>query len=560
MSASRPFRRTVRRSTGAAAAVVAVTVAATAALTLPATSASANPRAQQHVLLLSIDGLHQADLARYVKQHPHSALARLVKTGTSFTHAQTPVPSDSFPGMVGQVTGGNPKTTGIYYDVSYDHSLLPAGTTDCAGATPGAAINDDESADLDPSRLDAGQGLPGLPDSILKMTGKPVSLLNTSSFPVNPATCKPVLPHSQLRVNTVFEVARQHGLRTAWSDKHAAYDVLQGPSGTGIQDLFTPEINSDTGAGTDWTGDNAKTQQYDGYKAMAVLDEIDGYDHGRSQKVGTPAIFGMNFQSVSTAEKLPTSGGQPGGYEADGATPGPVLASALAFVNGRVGAFLTELKAQHLDKTTTVILSAKHGQSPTEPSALLRIPDSPILDGLDAGWAAGHPGAAPLVASATNDDAMIIWLSDRSAGAATYANDYLLHHDGTGNDIHGNPKAYTASGLKTVYAGHDAAAYFGTKAGDPRVPDLYAVAHHGVVFTGKKGKIAEHGGTDPQDRNVPLVISGRGLERHTVSTTVETTQIAPTILRLLDLDPSALQAVRIEGTASLPLERGDDDS
>jgi hypothetical protein len=555
MSASRPFRRTVRRSTvGAAAAAMAMTVATTAALTVPVDSASAHPRSQQQVLLLSVDGLHQADLVRYVDDHQDSALASLVRTGTSFTHAQTPVPSDSFPGMVGQVTGGNPKTTGIYYDVSYDHSLLAAGTTSCLGATPGAAINDDESADLDPSRLDAGQGLAGLPNSILQMTGAPISLLNTSSFPVDPATCKPVLPHSQLRVNTVFEVARQHGLRTAWADKHAAYDVLQGPSGTGIQDLFTPEINSDTGAGTDWTGDNAKTQQYDGYKATAVLNEIDGYDHGRSHQVGTPAIFGMNFQSVSTAEKLPTSGGQPGGYQTDGLSPGPVLASALSFVDGRVGALLRELKTQHLDKTTTVILSAKHGQSPTDPSALLRIPDGPILDGLDAGWAAGHPGAAPLVASATNDDAMIIWLSDRSAQAAAYAKDYLMHHDGTGNDIHGNPKAYTASGLRTVYAGPDAATYFGTKPGDTRVPDLYAIAQHGVVFTGKKGKIAEHGGADPQDRNVPLVVSGPHRERRVVNTAVETTQIAPTILQLLALDPKALQAVQIEETARLPLE------
>lgn len=40
-------------------------------------------------------------------------------------HAQTPFPSDSFPGTVAQVTGGNPATTGIYHDVSYNHDLLP---------------------------------------------------------------------------------------------------------------------------------------------------------------------------------------------------------------------------------------------------------------------------------------------------------------------------------------------------------------------------------------------------------------------------------------------------
>ena len=550
MAASRPVRRSVRRCMTAGA------VALVAAAILPSATASAHSRTQQHVLLLSVDGMHQTDLARYVADHPHSALAVLVRRGKSFTHAQTPLPSDSFPGMVGQVTGGNPRTTGVYYDVSYDRALLPSGTTDCSGSPAlGAAINDDESADLDSSRLDAGQGLAGLPASILGMTGTPVRLLNAASFPVDPATCTPVLPHSQLRVNTVFEVARAHGLRTAWSDKHAAYDVLQGPSGTGIQDLFTPEINSDAGNGGDWTKDNAKTQQYDAYKTRAVLNEIDGLDHSGTRRVGTPSLFGMNFQSVSTAQKLPSSGGQPGGYAADGQSPGPVLAGALAFVDQQVGLMLEELKDRHLDRSTTVILSAKHGQSPTDPAALLRIPDGPILDGLDNAWAATHPGAAPLVASATNDDAMIIWLSDHSAAATSFAKDYLLGYDGTGNDIHGNPRPYRASGLTTVYAGQDAAAFFGAARGDSRVPDLYAIAQHGVVFTGKKGKIAEHGGADPQDRNVPLVVTGPSVRRGTSDAFVETTQIAPTLLRLLGLNPQDLRAVRIEHTAALPLDR-----
>jgi hypothetical protein len=38
-----------------------------------------------------------------------------------------------------------------------------------------------------------------------------------------------------------------------------------------------------------------------------------------------------------------------------------------------------------------------------------------------------------------------------------------------------------------------------------------------------------------------------------VNTSVATTQIAPTILQLLGLDPNALEAVQIEGTATLPV-------
>jgi hypothetical protein len=529
---------------------------------LPLTTAQAHSQDRQatkakasHVLLISVDGLHQSDLSSYVSTHPTSALARFVERGTSYTRAQTPVPSDSFPGMVAQVTGGNPGTTGIYYDDSYNHALLPAGTTSCKGVAPGTEVAYFENLDKDPLSLDAGQGLAGLPGSILAMTGQPRNVINAALLPVDPRTCTPIYPHSYLKVNTVFEVLRAHGLRTAWSDKHAAYDILQGPTGNGIQDLFTPEINSQAEGlppGQDWTKDNAKTQQYDGYKVQAVLNEIDGYDHSRSAKVGMPALLGMNFQSVSTAQKLPLSGGQPGGYQSNGA-PGPVLTGALSFIDSEVSAMVAELDARHELDNTTIVLSAKHGQSPVEPAALTRIPDAPIIDGLNNAWAASHPGAAPLVVQSTNDDAMIMWLSDRSQSAADFAKAFLLGHNGTGNDINGNAKAYTASGLTTVYAGKQAATFFGTSVGDPRVPDLYALAQHGVVFTGGTGKLAEHGGADPQDRNVPLVISGRASDPGSSSSaTVETTQIAPTILRLLGLNPKELQAVRAEGTKSLP--------
>jgi hypothetical protein len=51
----------------------------------------------------------------------------------------------------------------------------------------------------------------------------------------------------------------------------------------------------------------------------------------------------------------------------------------------------------------------------------------------------------------------------------------------------------------------------------------------------------------------PLVVSGAGVPHHTVSAApVQTTQIAPSILNLLGLDPQALQAVQIEHTTVLP--------
>src|SRR5262252_5161609 len=116
------------------------------ALAVAATLATATVIADEghhhatHVILISVDGLHQADLDFYVGSHPNSTLAKLVNEGSSYVNARTPFPSDSFPGLAAQVTGGNPKSTGVYYDDSWNRALLPPGTTDCKHATPGTEV------------------------------------------------------------------------------------------------------------------------------------------------------------------------------------------------------------------------------------------------------------------------------------------------------------------------------------------------------------------------------------------------------------------------------------
>ena len=553
---------------GSRLAAAATCAAAAAAVAIPVSSSAhshhrfgeehgQHGRAVRHVLLISVDGLHQSDLKWYLRTHPSSELARLAGGGAEYAHARTPVPSDSFPGMVGQVTGGNPATTGVYYDASYNHDLLGPGTTSCpANAPRGTAVNYDESIDNDPSSLDAGEGLSGLPGSILGLSSDPRTLINPAALPVDPHTCKPVYPSDYLKVNTIFEVARRYGLRTAWSDKHPAYEILDGPSGRGVQDFFTPEINSDAigfPPGNDWTSDNAATMQYDSYKVQAVINEIDGYDHSRTTRVGVPAIFGMNFQTVSTAQKLPSSDGLTGGYLPGTRTPGPLLSRALDYINSKLAVMDAELRAQHIADSTAIIVSAKHGQSPQDPNALTRIDDGPIVDAINSAWAAQHPGAGDLIVGGTNDDAFQAYLSDRSQAAAAFVRTYLLTHTATGNTVDGSARTLPHSGLVSVFAGDAAARYFHIRSSDPRHPDVWGIVQHGVVFTGGKGKIAEHGGANIEDRHVPIIVYAPGLVRpRVVDDRVETTQIAPTILRLLGLDPAGLEAVRIEGTAVLP--------
>jgi arylsulfatase A-like enzyme len=224
----------------------------------------------------------------------------------------------------------------------------------------------------------------------------------------------------------------------------------------------------------------------------------------------------------------------------------------LDFVDASLGKMTDELSKQNLLGSTAIIISAKHGQSPMDQSSLNRIKDSKIIDDLNSAWKTQHPQATqPLVAQGTDDDGMLLWLNDRSQSAADFAKNFLQTYDNNNASI--DMKPVTSAGLQAIHAGADAASFIGAPESDPRVPDVIGIAQHGVVYTGHMGKIAEHGGDDFQDRNVPiLVVAPGGPKGKTNSSLVETTQIAPTILSLLGLDPKQLQAVSAEGTQVLP--------
>ena len=527
----------------------------------------------KHVVVISVDGLHETDLEAYVATHSASTLAKLVSEGTSYSNASAPFPSDSFPGLTAIVTGGNPKSTGIYYDDSWNRSLLPVGTTNCAHATPGVEVTYFEALDLDPNAIDAGYGVGDLStktniqQNIYRLPGQARDLINSALLPVDPVTCAGVYPHSYLRVNTIFEVAKAHGLHTAWSDKHAAYDLVNGPSGAGVDDLFAPEINSlvPNGGGDDWTKDNLNTQFYDALKVQAVINWAKGENHdGSPNTAGEPAIFGMNFQAVSTAQKLNFShyaddGGIKGlgGYTNGGAVAGPVVNSALDFIDAQ----LSRVVAAINPKDTLVVISAKHGQSPVDRLQLRLIDDSEVTGALNAAWAAMHPTASPLVAFSICDDAMLLWLTDRSEQAAEFAKAFLMSYSPLqvgGSDASGNFVDYSGtvhrSGLREVFSGKAAARLIGVSTKDDRVPDVIGIASVGTVYSSpvKIKKIAEHGGNARQDRRVPIVIWGAGTHSERIGDRVQTTQIAPTVLMTLGLPTSELQAVIMEHTEVLP--------
>src|ERR1019366_2706709 len=235
-----------------------------------------------HVLLISIDGMHGVDLQRVVAAHPYSAVGKLARTGVTYENAHAPVPTDSFPGLLALTTGGHPVSTGVYYEVSYDRSLY-APKSNCTG-TPGTVVAFDESIDIDSTKIDGGGGI------------HPAELTPQ----LDHGTFKQVFPHDYLRVNTIFEAVKAaHRGRTAWSDKEQSYEMLNGPSGHGVDDFYNREIAA---GGT--TSSLPATEAYDDTKVAAIINEIDGKSARGVPGVGVPAIFGMNFQAVSVGQKL----------------------------------------------------------------------------------------------------------------------------------------------------------------------------------------------------------------------------------------------------------------
>ena len=147
--------------------------------------------------------------------------------------------------MTAQMTGGNPKTTGVFYDVEYNHALLAAGhdlvprPADRAPTSSTTRRTTSTSTGWTPVR-----GSPGLPGSILQMTStaaEPARTRRRSRSTRRRASRS--TPSQYLKVNTIFNVAHDAGLLTAWSDKHPVYTSFNGPSGNGITDSFDPEID-----------------------------------------------------------------------------------------------------------------------------------------------------------------------------------------------------------------------------------------------------------------------------------------------------------------------------
>ena len=484
----------------------------------------------RRVLVISIDGMHALDMALWVKNNPNSALGKLSVQGLNFTNASTTKPSDSIPSTVGIFTGGSPAVGGMYYDDAYNRSWFAPTNLTCSG-TPGATIdlkfainlNPDGTGGVDPAKM-------------------PRRLGNTG--------CTPVLPHNMMRLNTVFEVVKSTLGRTAYSEKRPAYEFLNGPSGTGVTDLYTPEINcqphytapppaAPVGQCANALLSLIDTEAFDDLRVQSVINEIDGRDHTGLVSVGVPVLFGMNFQALNAAKKDSLGGG----YADDLGTPNSDLSDALAHTDASIGRIVTELSNQGLSLTTAIIITAKHGESSLDPSKRVITTTSAIQNVLTP---AGFPPSS--IAKLTEKTSALIWLTNQANTAGVAATLTLKANE-------------TALNIAQTLSGESLKLLFPDPLSDPAPPDVIVVPNLGVNFepstnTALPAVQAEHGGLNENETHVPLLLVGGStngvpIGHGIIRAAVTTTQIAPTILELLNLDSNALQSVRLENVGIL---------
>ena len=539
---------------------------------------SDNPNGVRHVLLVSIDGMHAVDFANCANGistvnngEPYCpALAALGQTGINYVAASTSKPSDSFPGLIAIVTGGSPALTGVYYDVAYSRNFdAPAETTGnglaagpCTpGATPtGTTTEYEEGVDIDQTKLNGGA--PGA-----ALTDGGLASINTQRLVRDPSNgCNPVYPWNFVRANSIFSVIHQAGGYTAWSDKHPAYiAVAAGLGPSALDDFYGPEINSNvialpgvtTPTGlpcatvpdpnsdlTAWTNSFQNIQCYDTLKVDAVLNEIAGKNHLGTKQTKVPTIMGMNFQAVSVGQKLiEKTNGVTGGYLDAAGTPTTALLGEIKFVDASIGAWVKELKAKGLYDKTLIVITAKHGQSPIDPSRYV----SQLINGTSPVTLLSNAGYIPYSESTINptgigpteDDVSLVWLNNSSD---TLPSVQILEENASATGIE----------LGQLYYGPTVTLNFNDPTVDPRTPDIIVTPNVGVTYSGSTSKLAEHGGFAHDDTNVILLVSQSCFQPRTIREGVGTAQVAPTILKALGIAPSALLAVRVEGTSVLP--------
>jgi predicted AlkP superfamily pyrophosphatase or phosphodiesterase len=390
----------------------------------------------KHAVIIFIDGF-RADLLD-PELAPH--IAALGRAGTRFANAEVGFPSDSMPGILGPLTGASPKATGIPYDEYYDrHYKLAIEITETVTVPPG------------------------------------------------------LKPHDLLKVPTLFEAAKAKGLKTAFISKHIGYEILQGPSGQGIDRLELPEMVAWKGPFRDYDAKN--------FEMLTGMVAKDGADIAGIYAIA--ANYAMKEHGVVAAETR----------------------AAVGDIDAQVGKVVDAVAAAGRYDDTVFVVLGDHGDTDTPNAVASKGEGSVIAFLAEKGIKA---------AKITADDVMLAWLADSSQAQQAVG---LLD----------TTEAKERFGIDRVL-GPDALKAMGDFA-DDQMPDFVLMVKPGVVYTKlPSNKKAEHGGGSDSDRRVAFVIEGPGVKSGAVvDTKVNVFSTAPTLAKLLGLSlPSATSPVLTE--------------
>ena len=228
------------------------------------------------------------------------------------------------------------------------------------------------------------------------------------------------------------------------------------------------------------------------------------------------------------------------------------LLEEIEFADAAIGKMVAALKSNGVYDSTMIVITAKHGQSPVDSSRYTGITSSgPVTTSPATILATGGCipfSESPLNANGigpTEDDVSLVWLNSSCTTADAVA--MLEAQSPATSNIAGIGQIFWGQGITQLYNAPGL-----PPNGDPRTPDILTTPNIGVTYSGSTKKLAEHGGFAHDDTNVMMLLSNPSFKAMTVTSPVETMQVAPTILQALGLDPMALQAVQMEGTTVLP--------
>jgi hypothetical protein len=289
-----------------------------------------------------------------------------------------------------------------------------------------------------------------------------------------------------------------------------------------------------------WNASFANIQCYDALKVSALLKQIAGKTHSGAA-ARKPALFGMNFQAVYIGQSVSEPGVGVGGYQNAAGLPSPLLMQEIQSVDASIGAIVAALKESSIYDDTLLIVTAKHGDSPIDPARY--VADGSNTPATLLGSAIPY-SESPLNTTgigATEDDVSVLWLKQGASIADAVS---LLQANAL------------ALGLGEIFYGHSLAVNFAAggwlPGEDPRAPDIIVTPNVGITYSGSTTMIGDHGGFAHDDTNVIMLVTHPRFAGRTASSPTTTMQVASTVVKVLGLDPAALDAVRAEGTSVLP--------